>query len=332
MAGWGLEGSQAWMLGCFFDANVTYNLGLVFYNTLLPSVATEERVGLVSGIGVGVGYFGTILVLLALLLPLHVATHQFLAAAAIFLVGALPCLLLVRDRRQPTRGSSPVVREALGSLSRTLRELPAHRPLMWFLLANFCLVDVLNTAVLFFASFTKNVFATSARDGTLQLFGHVYLGDDGLKEFFGLAGLCLNSLALVFGIALGALTDRRPLQVMRWSGVGLFVALAGGAWFGGSSALGYLLTLVLFGAAGLSGIWTAGRKIVVMLAPRERVGEYFGLYGITMKLSVLGSTVYGLVSDTFGTRPAMLAQSAQLLIGLGCLAMVRLPERRDLPR
>jgi UMF1 family MFS transporter len=115
---------------------------------------------------------------------------------------------------------------------------------------------------------------------------------------------------------------------MRSSGVALLVALGGGALFGGVSELGYALTLVVAGAYGLAGIWTAGRTVVVRLAPPERVGEYFGLYGITVKLSVVGGAVYGLVEYHAGAKPAMLAQGAQLLIGLLCLAMVRVPADR----
>ena len=213
-----------------------------------------------------------------------------------------------------------------------MKELPQHRALLYFLLANFCLVDVLNTAVLFFGSFTRNVFATAAEDGSLVLFGTIYRGQEGLDSFFALAGLCLNSMALVFGISLGALTDRWPLRVMKLSGLALLFALVGGAWFGGTSALGYLLTLVMLGSLGLSGIWTAGRKVVVLLAPKERIGEFFGLYGITVKLSVIGSTVYGLVADGHGAKSAMLVQSVQLLVGLGLLALVRLPQSGDAAR
>ena len=332
MSGWGLGGGEGFMLGCFFLANVAYNLGLLFYNSLLPSVASHERAGLISGIGVGVGYCGTILVLL-LLLPVKTPSSQFLLAAGMFLVFALPCMCLVRDRREVRKGpATAAVRDALASLLSTLKELPQHRALLYFLLANFCLVDVLNTAVLFFGSFTRNVFATAAEDGSLVLFGTIYRGQEGLDSFFALAGLCLNSMALVFGISLGALTDRWPLRVMKLSGLALLFALVGGAWFGGTSALGYLLTLVMLGSLGLSGIWTAGRKVVVLLAPKERIGEFFGLYGITVKLSVIGSTVYGLVADGHGAKSAMLVQSVQLLVGLGLLALVRLPQSGDAAR
>jgi UMF1 family MFS transporter len=326
MAGFGLDLGAVWLLACFVVANLTYNLGLLFYNALLPAIAPPERAGRVSGLGVGVGYFGTILVL-AVLLPLPVSTEQrFPLAAVLFLAFALPCLLLVRDPRPARPGRAGVAMAAAAAeLRETLRELPRHRPLLWFLLANFCLVDVLNTAVLFFADFTLDTFRAAALDGTLTLFGHTFVGEPGLQSFLRVMGLALNGLALVFGLGIGRWTDRAPIAVLATSALALLGALVGGAWFGGSSAFGYLLTLVGLGAFALTGIWTAGRKVVVMLAPPARVGAYFGLYGITVKLSVLGGAVYGVVADTWGTKPAMLAQGVQLLLGLGCLSMVRLP-------
>ncbi|MCC7397745.1 MAG: MFS transporter [Planctomycetes bacterium] len=326
LAGCGLDAGPGLLLGCFFVANLAYNVALLFYNALLPAVASDERIGRTSGLGVGVGYFGTILVL-AVLLPLPLPVPQrFPIAAGLFLLTALPCLVLVQDPRPPRPGhAGAAVRAAVRATGRALRELPQHRPLFWFLLANFCLVDVLNTAVLYFAEFTVAVFRDQALAGELVLFGHRFAADAELTDFLQVMGLALNALALLFGILLGRWSDRAPLGVMRLSALGLLGALIGGTVFGGHSALGYLLTLVGLGALGLAGLWTAGRKVVVLLAPRARLGEYFGLYGITTKLSVLGSLTYGSIADHFGARPGMLAQAVPLLLGLALLAMVRLP-------
>ncbi|MEO6594649.1 MAG: MFS transporter [Planctomycetota bacterium] len=330
MAAWSFDLGGAWIIGCFFTANLAYNVSLLFYNSLLPAVATEQRTGFVSGIGVGLGYFGTIVVL-AVIMPLPIERRwTFAIAAALFLVTALPCLLWVRDPRPARPGSArDAMRAAFRTTRTTLRELPRQRALLWFLLGNFCLVDVLNTAVFFFADFTTKVFEPAAQAGSLSLFGLQLEGRPGLDKLLLIMGLALNVLALVFGIALGWLTDRAPLRVMRASAVALFGALVGGAWFGGTSTVGYLLTLVTLGSFGLAGIWTAGRKVVLVLAPRDRTGEFFGLYGITTKLSVLGGAIYGLVADHHGVKAGMLAQSLQLAIGLGCLAMVRLPKSGD---
>jgi len=234
---------------------------------------------------------------------------------------------MVRDRRPPGSGSTrDAMRAATARLRVALRELPQRPALRWFLLGNFCLVDVLNTAVLYFADFTVEVFREQAAAGQLQVLGYTFPPADlKLLGFVKVTGLSLNALALVFGVLLGAHTDRAPLGVMRWSGVALLGALVGGTVFGGHSALGYLVTLVMLGAFGLSGILTAGRQMVLRLAPKERIGEFFGLYGITTKLSVIGGVVYGQVSAAYGCKPAMLAQSLQLLLGMLCLAMVRMP-------
>ncbi len=330
MAGMGLTDERLAILACFFLANVAYNLGLLFYNSLLPSVSRPERAGLVSGIGVGVGYVGTILVLVVLL-PLGGAPQQFWIAASMFLTAALPCMFLVKDRRTAA-ASRGAASSAFASIVATVRKLPSRRPLFWFLLANFCLVDVLNTAILFFASFTKNAFAASAKNGSLELFGTVFRGDAGLNEFVGVCGLCLNGFALLFGIALGSLSDRRPIAIMRVSAIALLAAVLGGVAFGGAWPLGYVISLGVLGSLGLSGLWTAGRKVVVLLSPPDRIGEHFGLYGITLKLSVAGSTIYALVADTHGSKAAMLTQVIPLLLGLFLLSLVQLPRDGDAVR
>ncbi len=83
--------------------------------------------------------------------------------------------------------------------------------------------------------------------------------------------------------------------------------------------------MVTFGAFGLAGIWTAGRKVVVQLAPRERSGEYFGLYGLTTKLSVVGNLTFMLVLSAAGLRVALLVQIVPAVIGLLLLHAVRIP-------
>jgi len=326
------------LLACFFVANVTYNLAIVFYNTLLASVAAPGDEGRVSGLGVGLGYGGNLLVIGGLVLPGFAAETTFVLAAVAFLLVALPCLVLVRDERPPRSGrTADAIRVANRELVATLRDLPRQRALAWFLLGNFCLVDVINTAILFFAKFTEQNFAASIAAGTCELFGLSFSGSDAearekaATTLVSVLGLFFSGLALPFGVAIGRWTDRAPLQVMAAGATALLIALAGGAWFGGSSVVGYLLTLVLFGSFGLVAAWTAGRKVVLLLAPKDRIGQYFGLYGITLKLSVLGGLVYGLVADAYGAKAAMLVQAVPLLIALGCLAMVRLPGAPEPP-
>ena len=75
---------------------------------------------------------------------------------------------------------------------------------------------------------------------------------------------------------------------------------------------------------GLAGIWTTGRKVLLSLAPSEKVGEFFGLYGITMKLSVVGCMTFGLIDGWVGSmKGAFLAQLVQLSLGLALLFCIK---------
>ena len=333
MLAWGFGGSAAALLAGLFVANIAYQSALTFYNALLPSVAAPGREGWLSGIGTGVGYFGNVVVLLSLIL---VPPASFAAAApylafggAAFLLFALPCLWLVRDTRTVAGGPlGPAVRDSWHGLGRTLRELPKHRALLFFLLGNFCLVDVLNTAIQFFGDYVKEVYREPFARGELQWFGIAYGPQAGsMVAFLGALGLVFSALAFGFGIVLGAFTDRHALRVLQGSGACLGLGLCGGAWFGGGDTTGFTITLLGGGAIGMAGIWTAGRKLLLDLAPPARIGEFFGLYGITVKVSVLGSAAYGLMADSFGCKPALLAQGVPLLLGLLFLAMVRMPDK-----
>ncbi|MCA8916096.1 MAG: MFS transporter [Planctomycetes bacterium] len=346
MATFGLTSVPFLVMAAFFVANFGYNAALVFYNSLLPSVAADKHQGLVSGLGVGCGYVGTIIIVVLLGLPKAVGfPATFGIAAAIFLALALPCFVLVRERRVQKRTpfSLGLVKRQFGEVFATVKSLPKDRPVMWFLIGNFFCVDVLNTAILYFGDFTRGTFFVNsgtptdpvwiAREGaSLAVFG---LAIDTPTQLLTWSGLSLNVLALVFGITLGFMTDRwGSLRVLRLSAAFLALGLIGAAVGGGFNLTLYLAGICGFGALGLAGIWTAGRKLLIELSPRERLGEYFGLYGITTKLSVLGSAVFGLVFDTvsaktgndlYGWKAALSLQAAPLLFGLLLLALVKKP-------
>lgn len=339
MALFGATASLIPLMAAFFMANLAYNGSLVFYNALLPSVAADRNQGLISGLGVGLGYIGT-LVTLVIVLPLQdkIGTpNTFYLTAALFLVFALPSFLLVRERRvlvsEPF--SRDLVKRSFGAVIKTVKSLPANKPVMWFLLGNFFCVDVLNTAILFFGDLTSTTFEPSINEGKATIFGHVIESTTGLLM---LAGITLNGLALIFGVTLGFLTDRLgSLRVLRFSAACLVVGLLGAAFAAGETVLGYLIGICGFGGLGLSGIWTAGRKLLIELSPREKVGEYFGLYGITTKLSVLGSAAVGILQDVVsnqtgseltGWKVAIGAQAIPLMLGILFLAMVKQPRAK----
>ncbi|MBI5761192.1 MAG: MFS transporter [Planctomycetales bacterium] len=334
------------LIAMYAVANIAYQNALTFYNALLPSVAPPERTGLISGLGVGIGYFGTIV---TIAVALGLAAYGFgyrgvtAVSAALFLILSVPCLVFVRELRVTERQASSwsLAREQWTSIGKTLREIRQDRTLLLFFVGSFFLIDVLNTAILFFGSLTEGLFQHLADEGRLTLI----VNFSNVGNFAKVLGLVLCFLAFVFGSLIGWLGDRyHPLRCLRASGWCLLLAFFGAMLSGGRSPWLYALSMCVLGAIGLAGIWTAGRQLLIVLAPADQVGEYSGLYGITNKLSVIGSTTFALVADWSRTnvgeslgvtpaialalsqRDALACQMVQLVLGVVLLYGIRVED------
>lgn len=278
------------LLAAFMLANLLFHASLVFYNSLLPVIAPAERQGFVSGLGTGLGYLG---VLLSLPVAHVVDTHLgrrwvFLLAAVLFFLFALPLFLKVPERKLAI-AQTP-------SLRKSFALLAGNRRLLYFLIANFFLLDALNTIILWLSVFLKKNFGLS--QGTL------------IQTIFA-----LNVSAFAFGLLLGKTTDRwGSKKTLFVSALSLGIVLLAVALV--RSFAWVRLLILFFGGIAAAGIWTAGRKALIGLSPPERIGECFGIYGFTTKVSAIGSTTFSLLADLFGFRIAVLSQLVPVVLGL----------------
>ena len=89
----------------FTIANFAYQSALIYYDATLKTVSYPDTRGKL-GIGVAVGYCGTIVIgVLIFVLDLPIAS-VFFVAAALYGLFAIPLFLVVRDRRRhPVRRS-----------------------------------------------------------------------------------------------------------------------------------------------------------------------------------------------------------------------------------
>jgi MFS transporter, UMF1 family len=272
-----------------------YQAALTFYNALLPVVAPPERRGFVSGLGTGLGYAGLPLAFLvgkAVVSSPMGTEGTFLLCAALLTLGTVPLWLFVRDDPRAVRAeAAPRVR-----LVDSLRWVASHRLLGLLLLANFVNADVANT-----------------------LITHVYLY---LKKHVGLAAgdavnlmVALSLTALAGGLVVGRLADRlRPARVLAaCAGALMSALLVTAAW---PRAWPSVAWLVVAGGLGIAATWTIGRQLVIRVAPRERCGEALGLYGVTTKASILGTSVFALLRDALGYPVAVVVQACVLGVGI----------------
>jgi MFS transporter, UMF1 family len=301
----------------FALANFSFQAALIYYDALLPDVARPEMRGRLSGVGVGLGYLGTIVSGLLLGFTVdadgRITAVSFVLVASLFAVFAIPIFLLVTERR----GSAIrfTVADTLRSWSqlrtsvRHARQVPG---LLRFIVARLFYTDPINTVIAVMSLFTINAIGFTEGEARLVLIG-------------------LTVVAVIASFGWGWLADRwgpkRTLVavLVSWAAGLLVVAVT-------LSELPFLLAGAILGS-GLGGVAVTDRLLLVRMAPRERIGEMFGLFGLVGKLSaVVGPLLYGgivfVLLEPLGRGTysvAILSLLALMLVGLWLLRGVPEP-------
>ena len=302
----------------FIVANFAYQAALIYYDATLTVVSRPSTRGKLSGIGVAIGYMGTIFVALVLIVLDASPEQTFLIAGVLFAIFAAPIFLIVREPViSAARVTGRDVMESLGQLRLTIEHARSVPWLGRFLLGRFFYSDAVNTLIV-----VMSVVAVRAMGLT--------------STQFLLLSLMLTVVAIVTSFFWGWLADRwgpkRALIAVlgSWS-VGLFL---------GTVSLGYpgtvigTVVFVIAGAilgSGLGGVQVTDRVLMVRLSPKERLGEFFGIYGLVGKASqVIGSLIYGVIVflfvDQFGNlayQIAVLSLFVTMLVGLWLVWPVR---------
>jgi len=306
----------------FAIANVAYQAGLQFYDALLPEVSTAENRGRIGGVGIGVGYLGSLAgvaiggaILSGVeLLPTAEQTAKYqtvyAVSALLFLVFAIPCFLFVRERRRDDRRFDfGAVRAAARQVAATFRSLDRFPGLARFLVGRFFYTDAVNTVILFMGVYVSNELGFST---------------DQVRTVLMLAIV----FAFVGGLLLGRMVDRigakRTLDrvLILWCAVFIWTAVVGlfelpGALFWPAACLA---------GVALGGTWAADRPLMLKLTPPDRVGEFYGLYGMIGRFSAItGPLIWALVVDVLDLgRPAAVLT---LLAGVVIAYMILRPLR-----
>ena len=302
----------------FIVANFAYQAALIYYDATLKIVSRPATRGTLSGIGVAIGYLGTIfsgLLILALEVLVDMPVSQrFVLAAALYAIFAIPIFLVVREAPPPP-GSRLRVTDLVGSfgqLRTTIEHARAVPGLGRFLLGRFFYSDAVNTVIVVMSVVAHEAKGLSATYTNLLL-------------------LSLTVVAVIASVLWGRMVDRSgPKRTL----VSVLGSWAIGLTLGAVSlSISGVIGLVLFAVAGailgsgLGGVQVADRVLMVRLAPPAQVGEFFGLYGLVGKGSqVIGQMLYGLIIGLFlvegqngAYQLAVMSLLGTMLIGLWLL-------------
>jgi MFS transporter, UMF1 family len=321
------DGATA-VLVTFALALLAYNVALVLYNTLLPHVARDATLARVSGLGVGLGYLGNVIAFpLAAFVVARAdgdARAAFVLAGVLFLVFTAPLAFACPD--PPVRSAAQRTGDEFTALRDVLRRCLRDRGLFCFFAGNFLCADALNAAYGMMVPFIED--------------------DSGLGLAKTIPMLALNVVAVPAAIGMGFIGDRTaPKPVMIAGAISFLLAVAipqalielanAGAlpatWMADDATPPWKLVaasaLVICGAIGVGGVLGAARKWICRLTPPAEHGVWFGLYGFTNKLSLIGLVAFTALHDRRGDyRGSVLFLACEL--GVACVLLAAAPRER----
>ena len=337
------------LLLAYAIATIGAEFAIVFNNAMMPTLVPPDRIGRLSGTGWATGYVGGILSLVLVLgflaanpesgrtlfglkplFGLDPVTHQGDRIAGPltgvwFIIFVLPMFLLTPDYPAKRR-LRDALREGLVELKQTLAELPKQKSLAAFLLANMIYTDGLVSLFAFGGIYAAGTFGwDTIRIGTFGIilaiagtFG-AWLGgklDDKLGPKRVIGGSMMILLASIVAILL---VDREQI---------LFIKVAppapDGPLFAAAAERAYLFLGCLIGAAG-GPLQAASRTLLIHMAPKDRIAQYFGLFALTGKVtSFIGPLLIGIVTAVTDSQKAGMATIVLFFVaGLALLARVR---------
>jgi UMF1 family MFS transporter len=304
-------------------SNFFYGSGENLVAAFLPELARGRSLGKVSGWGWSLGYVGGLVSLGASLAYVTWAQQQgqhaadfvpvtMLITAALFAISSLPTFLFLKERAVPQSHLQGLnlAQESFGRLMQTLRHAGDYRDLRRFLICTVFYQAGIQAVITLAAIYAQQAMHFTTQQTIMLIF-------------------VVNITAAIGAFLFGHVQDRiGHIPTIALTLVG-WIVMVGLAW-------GAQGPMMFWAAANLAGICmgssqSAGRALVGLLSPATRRAEFYGLWGLAVKLSsILGPLTYGLVTwlSQGDHRMAILITGSYFLAGLAILAGVNVRRGR----
>lgn len=358
-------GMIAFAMVFFILANAGFEGGMVMYGSLLPSVATPEHTGRLSGIGWAGGYLGGLVCLLATMGWATSGDIQkvILVVALWFAVLSIPLFLFV-----PEPPADPnATRRPFQELKNTLGMVWNNPGLRLFFLAYLIYNDAIITVFSFAAPFATDVLHFSFKEVILLVAGVQVTGAIGaflfgyLSDKIGHVRTISITLMLWVGVTTGAFSTAlelpiwqndaetyasqqsalnptaaeapQPAESAAGAGAGQVVAEVPQ----NESALPETprpspLRSKIFWVLGLlvgfsmGATQSSSRAFLATITPNEISGRLFGLYAVAGRFSaVIGPLLFGTISYLTGSK-AWSVLALVVLFSVGLALILRVNE------
>ncbi len=302
----------------FIVANIGFAGANVFYESLLPSLASDEEIDRVSTAGYAVGYVGGGVLLAVnlawILMPERfgfadggVASRaSFVSVAVWWAVFSVPLLRRVPEPERKLEEGESLSANPVGigfaRVWETLRELKGHKEIFIFLLAFWLYNDGIGTIIKM-----ATIYGSEIGIGESHLIGALLV-----VQFVGIP------FTFGFGFVAGRIGAKR----------GIYVALAV---YTAIAMLGYFMeyawqfwTLALMVAMVQGGSQALSRSLFASMIPEGKASQFFGFFSVSAKFAgIIGPLLFAVVGQiTGGSRLSILSLIVFFVGGMALLSLV----------
>ncbi|MFQ6792414.1 MAG: MFS transporter [Thomasclavelia sp.] len=288
-------------LAIFIIAKTGLSTSLVFYDSMLVDVTTNDRVDEVSSHGYAWGYIGScISFTISLLLILganNIGLSTIQAMSIAFIMNALWWLLmtlpLLKNYRQInfTTVKEPVVK----NLKKVLINIKNNKKVLYFLIAFFFYIDGVYTIIEMATSYGKDV---GIDDNSLLL-----------------ALLLTQVVAFPFSLIFGKLSKKYSVKTLILTCItGYFFIAVFALWL---DTAWKFWVLAVFVAVFQGAIQALSRSYFTQIIPENQASEYFGVFDIFGKgASFMGTLLMGIITQiTDSSKYGVIVIAGMFVIG-----------------
>ena len=311
-----------WLLASVFYilARIGWSGANVFYDSLLPHIASDKEINQVSTLGYAAGYLGGALLLgLNLGMILSPQTFgipdaglgtrlSFMSVACWWALFSIPLFRNVKEPMpilKPIPGRSSII-IAFKRLAGTFRDIKNFKQAFIFLVAFWFYNDGIGTIIVMAAMFGTEIGI--AQD---HLIGAI---------------LAVQIIGIPFTILFGKLAVRLTTKRAIYLGLIIYTLISIGGYFMQNALHFWILAITVGMIQG--GTQALSRSLFGQMTPRKKSAEFFGFFDVSQKFSgLIGPALFGIIGQITGSsRLSIVALVIFFIGGMYILEKVRLDE------
>ena len=298
----------SWILALIFFgiANFCFCVAQIPYDKILTKISTPEKFSIISNQGYAWGYAGGgLLFIVNALMSIYPTSFglasqsdairvSFLMVSVWWLLFLIPLLLNFQETRDHHK-SKGIVLSSLKNIVTTLKSVYQYKNAFLFLIAFFLFIDGAHTVIYLASTFALNLG----------------LETSSIIQALILVQLVAFPATLIWGYVANRFGDKLVLYITISSYI--FIIIYSTTL---SSALEFYLLAAWVGCV-QGGIQGSSRGYFGKLIPKEKAGEFFGLYNVMGRAgAILGPLLVGTLLTLYGNvRIALLPIAILFIIG-----------------